>query len=211
MAGAYGVGVEMTPAHVDLVIGLLGTQGVPSDAEIKLVSSGKETLRFCIGDAQVQSRVLGQSINWDRVILARKKGRPVGYLSFFMAGYGPFNVSRKSFTDEFGVASGTLRFLVYKYLERRCTRPPVYVYKMAVNRALRGSGIGSGLMAFLFAHAIAGGRGSVELEVFAKNRNAIEFYKNIGFFQTGKIDFRRFGGFLPDAQIFRMKKMLGLS
>ena len=211
VAGSDGVRGEVMPTHTDLVIGLLGPHEVPTSAEIKLISSGKATLRFCIGNAEVQSRLLGRSINWDRVILARKKGQPVGYLSFFMAGYGPFNVGVKPFTDEFGLISGNLRFLVYKFLERRCTWPPCYVYKMVVKGAVRGTGIGSGLMTFLFAHAAARGVSSIDLDVFGKNHNAIYFYKNIGFLQIGEIDFRRFGSFLPDTKILRMKKIMDVS
>lgn len=202
---AAAIGGEMTSAH-DMVIGLLGLQETVTGAEVELVSSGKATLRFCIGPAEVQSRVLGSSINWDRVILARKNGKPVGYLSFFMAGYGPFNVRVKSFIDEFGVISGVSRFLVYKLLEQRCKRSPCYVYKMAVPGPMRSKGVGSGLMAFLYSHAKAGALEAIELEVFAKNMTAISFYKGLGFLQIGEIDLRRFGGFLPDSKIIRMKK-----
>ncbi|MCW2314200.1 hypothetical protein, partial [Rhodoferax antarcticus] len=50
----------MTSAH-DMVIGLLGLQETVSGAEVELVSSGKATLRFCIGPAEVQSRVLDEA------------------------------------------------------------------------------------------------------------------------------------------------------
>jgi ribosomal protein S18 acetylase RimI-like enzyme len=172
------------------------------------VSSGKATLRFCVGNEEAQSRVFKNSISWDRVIVARENGDTVGFLSFFQDGYGPFGVGRKSFTDEFGKISGMLRFWAYKMLEKRCALPECYVYKVAVIGEMRNSGIGSSMMECLILHASAAGLGAIELDVFAKNTKAAELYAGIGFVRMSQINLKLFGRFLPDTKIIRMKKLL---
>lgn len=198
----------MTDQATARFVGFLAPGESPSAIELNLISSGKATLRFCVGNEEVQSRVFMNSINWDRVILARENGRAVGFLSFFKDGYGPFGVGRKSFTDEFGLISGTLRFCAYTVLEKRCAWPQCYVYKLAVVGGMRSAGIGSSMMACLIAHARAEGLRSIELDVFGQNTKATELYAGIGFLQVGKMDLRFLGRFLPDGKIIRMKKLL---
>lgn len=208
---AHGHGGQVTDQTTERFIGFLEPGESPSAVELNLVSSGKATLRFCVGNEEVQSRVFMNSINWDRVIVARDNGRTVGFLSFFKAGYGPFGVGRKSFVDEFGSISGTLRFWAYTVLEKRCAWPQCYVYKVAVVGGMRSAGLGSSMLACLITHAKAEGLDSIELDVFGKNIKAAELYAGIGFYQVGVLDLRFLGRFLPDAKIIRMKKTLGTS
>lgn len=189
-------------------VGFLEKGEKPTAVELNLVSSGTAALRFCVGNEDTQSRVFIKSINWNRVILARENGTTVGFLSFFQDGSGPFDVCRNAFTSEFGVVSGFLRFCVYKVLEKRCTLPECYGYKLAVIGGMRDKGIGSSMMAYWISHASAAGLASIEIEVFGKNTKAIELYTRLGFFKVGKINLRIFGRSLPDSTIIRMKKLL---
>lgn len=187
-------------------IGFLEQGETPSAIELNLVSSGKATLRFCVGNEETQSRVFVESINWARVILAKDNGATVGFLSFFQDGYGPFNADKEKFIQEFGAVSGTLRFWLYKAMEKRCTRPECYVYKLAVVDGMRSSGIGSAMMEFLVSHAGEKKLGSIELDVFEKNTKAAELYASLGFAKVNEVNLRIFGRFFPHAKIIRMKK-----
>jgi len=189
-------------------IGFLEKGEKPTAAELNLVSSGTAALRFCIGNEETQSRVFIKSINWNRVILARENGMTVGFLSFFQDGSGPFNVCRSAFTSEFGLISGVLRFCAYKALEKRCTLPECYGYKLAVTGGMRNKGFGSSMMAYWISHASAAGLASIEIEVFGKNTKAIELYTSFGFFEARKINLKIIGRSLPDTTIIRMKKVL---
>jgi ribosomal protein S18 acetylase RimI-like enzyme len=198
----------MTSQKSDRFVGFLALGESPSAVDIRLVSSGKATLRFCVGNEETQSRVFVNAINWNRVILAKENGKTIGFLSFFQDGFGPFNVGRNAFTKEFGPVPGVFRFWAYKLLEKRCARPACYVYKLGVVGRMRNSGIGSSMMACLISHASAAGLASIELDVFGKNIRAAELYARAGFLETGKIDLKILKKFLPDATIIRMKKCL---
>jgi ribosomal protein S18 acetylase RimI-like enzyme len=203
-------GGQVTSRISDRVVGFLAPGESPSAGDLNLVSSGKATLRFCVGNEEAQSRVFIKSINWNRVILARENGATVGFLSFFQNGSGPFNVGRNAFTKEFGLVSGALRFWAYKVLEKRCARPTCYVYKLAVIGGMRNAGIGTSMMACLISHAKAARLSSIELDVFGKNTKAAELYAGIGFIETRKVDLKMLGRLLPDATIIRMKKTLSV-
>ena len=75
----------------------------------RLVTEGRGSLAFIIGNAACRQRLLGASIHWDRILLAFEDGQAVGYAALKYQMRGPFALRAEPFIREVGWLSGTLR------------------------------------------------------------------------------------------------------
>lgn len=147
----------------------------------RLVSSGRGSLAFILGDHACRYRLLGDSINWDRVLLAFKGSRVLGYAAFKMDRRGPFAVQLTDFVREFGRCSGAVRYGMFRIFECREYRYRFFLYGLRVSKQVRHQGIASALLEEICAQARAAGATQVDLEVLRRNQAARKLYLDNGF------------------------------
>ncbi|AMB79959.1 GCN5 family acetyltransferase [Pseudomonas fragi] len=147
----------------------------------RLVTEGRGSLAFIIGNAACRQRLLGASIHWDRILLAFEDGQAVGYAALKYQMRGPFALRVKPFVREFGWLSGTLRFAAFCLSECREWRYPFLLYGLRVSRSARNHGIASALLQACSKHAATQGFRAVYLEVPLANDRARHLYLQNGF------------------------------
>ena len=146
-----------------------------------LVTGGRGSLAFLIGDNDCRERLLGRSIHWDRVLLAFEDGEASGYVAFKHHRRGPFALRLQPFVAEFGWLMGRLRFAGFCLSEWREWRYPFLLYGLRVSKAARNQGIGSALVQACCAQAVTAGFKEAYLEVPLDNDRARALYLHNGF------------------------------
>ncbi|HKS14101.1 MAG TPA: GNAT family N-acetyltransferase [Pseudomonas sp.] len=159
----------------------LGPARTADPALARLVTQGRGSLAFLIGDSECRQRLLGACINWDRVLLAFEQDHAVGYVAFKHDARGPFALRSKPFVREFGRVMGWLRFAGFCLSECREWRYPFLLYGLRVDKSARNQGVGSGLVQACCAHARMSGFREVFLEVPLDNDRARQLYLHNGF------------------------------
>ena len=162
-------------------VGFVDEVGALSEKEIARIAIGIAAFRPFIGSDDIQQKIFQNHINWDRVLLYKREGKLVGFISFFYKGRGPFSPDLKIFTHTFGYPLGYFRFILYKILEKRCAMPECYAFKLWVIKPMRQCGIGSRLMASLIIWAKEQYIKTIEAEIFTKNRPSIGLLEKQGF------------------------------
>jgi len=147
----------------------------------RLVTGGRGSLAFLIGDNACRERLLGTSIHWDRVLLAFEDGIAVGYVAFKHHLRGPFAPRPQAFVREFGWLMGWLRFAGFCLSELREWRYPFLLYGLRVSKTARNHGTGSALVQACCQQAAASGFREVFLEVPLDNDRARALYLHNGF------------------------------
>lgn len=161
---------------------VLGSSLCPPDESVaRLVTSGRGSLAFILGNDASRYRLLGQAINWDRVLLAIDDGQAKGYAAFKQECRGPFRLRAGPFLKEFGVLRGLWRFGLFAFSEYRECRYPFLLYGLRVLKTARKQGLGSALVNACCAHASAAGFAQVDLEVPHSNASARQLYAHNGF------------------------------
>lgn len=150
-------------------------------AVTRVVTQGRGSLAFLLGDSDCRQRLLGACINWDRVLLAFEKGHVVGYVAFKHHLRGPFALRLQPFMREFGRVMGWLRFAGFCLSEYREWRYPFLLYGLRVDKSARTQGVGSALVQACCAHAKLSGYREVFLEVPLDNERARQLYLHNGF------------------------------
>jgi GNAT superfamily N-acetyltransferase len=145
------------------------------------ITAGRGSLAFILGDEDCRHRLLAQSINWDRVLLACQDGAPVGYASFKHQRRGPFSPGIRPFIHEFGRLGGSLRYGLFVISECREWYYGFYLYGLHVRKAARRQGVASALLQVAFDQALSLGHTKIELEVQVKNLAARAFYARHAF------------------------------
>jgi GNAT superfamily N-acetyltransferase len=168
------------PESFDRII-LGSSVSVRDEAITQLVSAGRGSLEFILGDDACRHRLLGASINWDRLLLAFKDSTVLGYAAFKFEGRGPFNVQLKDFVREFGRFAGALRYALFCLSERRENRYQFFLYGLRVIKPARHQGIASALLGQVFEQAKAVGAPRVDLEILRRNQAARKLYLENGF------------------------------
>lgn len=147
----------------------------------RVVTQGRGSLAFILGDTACRQRLLGNSIHWDRVLLAFEEDQPLGYVAFKHHLRGPFALRAQPFVEEFGRLQGWLRFAAFCLSEYREWRYSFLLYGLRVNKSARNKGVGSALVQACCAHAAQDGFKDVYLEVPLDNQRARELYLHNGF------------------------------
>lgn len=148
---------------------------------LNLVTDGRGSLAFIIGNSATRQRLLGDSIHWDRILLAFEDGQAVGYAALKYQMRGPFALRAKPFIREFGWFSGTLRFAAFCLSEWREWRYPFLLYGLRVRKSARNHGIASALLQACSKQAATCGFTAVYLEVPLTNDRARHLYLQNGF------------------------------
>ncbi len=167
---------------VRIVLGAnLAAERAADPALARLLTQGRGSLAFLIGDTACRHRLLGASIHWDRVLLAFEGDQVLGFAAFKHHRRGPFALHWRPFIREFGYLGGWLRFAGFCLSELREWRYPFLLYGLRVDKPARGRGVGSALVQACCAHAAAEGFARVDLEVPLDNPRARRLYLHNGF------------------------------
>ena len=168
------------PESVDRIV--LGSSLPMKDEHLaRLVTAGRGSLAFILGNDASRFRLLGTSINWDRVLLAYQGDKALGYAAFKWQHKGPFCADRQRFVEQFGRLSGGLRFALFQFFEGREARYPFFLYGLRVSKPARNQGIAAKLLGEVCRYARQTGARQVDLEVKRHNRRARRLYLNNGF------------------------------
>ena len=147
----------------------------------RLVTDGRGSLSFILGNSASRQRLLGENIHWDRILLAFEDGHAVGYAALKYRMRGPFALRIKPFVREFGWLSGTLRFAAFCLSEWREWRYPFLLYGLRVRKSARNHGIDSAMLQACSKLAATCGLAAVYLEVPLANDRARHLYLQNGF------------------------------
>lgn len=179
---------------------------MPDAAAIRLLASARGALQPVLGDHAHRQRLLGDFINWDRVLLAYEGPQPVGFATCKYAGRGPFAPPPAAFRQTFGPVSGLLRRAAYRFAEWREGRHRFFLYSLKVIPQARGRGIASALLRATEQLALRNGFDAVELEVFAGNAPARQLYARQGYRIVRRIDLRWAARFVSGGPVlYRMR------
>ncbi|MHC6224594.1 GNAT family N-acetyltransferase [Pseudomonas sp. X10] len=167
---------------VKIVLGSsLAPEQTNDPALAQVVTQGRGSLAFILGDMACRQRLLGKSVHWDRVLLALEDNQAVGYVAFKHHRRGPFALRLQPFVREFGRVQGWLRFVAFCLSEYREWRYPFLLYGLRVDKTARNQGTGSALVHACCEHAAANGFKDVFLEVPLANERARNLYLHNGF------------------------------
>lgn len=154
---------------------------VISDELVRLVTRGRGSLAFILGDDTRRQRLLAGAINWDRVLLAFCAGQASGYAAVKFARRGPFSPSHSAFVREFGALKGRLRFALFCLSECREWRYRFFLYGLRVERQARRKGVATALLDAVRTLAHQQGATQLQLEVLRGNLGARQLYQGYGF------------------------------
>ncbi|WP_313395477.1 MULTISPECIES: GNAT family N-acetyltransferase [unclassified Pseudomonas] len=167
---------------VHIVLGSdLAAERATDPALAQLLSQGRGSLAFLLGDSASRLRLLGAGIHWDRVLLAFDGERAVGFAAFKHARRGPFGLHWRPFVREFGLLAGSVRFAGFCLSELREWRYGFLLYGLRVERSARNLGIGQALVQACCTHAAGLGFARIDLEVPLNNPRARRLYQHNGF------------------------------
>lgn len=152
---------------------------------LAMVATGRSSLALVYGNRQQRFELFSPAINWERVLVARIKRSPVGYLTFQWEKTGPYALDIGDFRRVFGVVSGTWRWALHELLERRTWSWGFYVYGLKVLSQARRQGVATRLLEAARLRAGEFGATELVLDVFRKNESAIRFYLANGFHREG--------------------------
>ena len=163
------------PDAVDRVV--LGASLPKTNEQLaRLVTAGRGSLAFILGDDASRYRLLGACINWDRVLVAFQGETALGYAAFKWQKKGPFCAERQHFVEHFGRLSGGVRFTLFQFFEQRELRYPFFLYGLRVNKHVRNQGVAGTLLEAACEYARQAGARHVDLEVQRHNRRARRLY-----------------------------------
>jgi ribosomal protein S18 acetylase RimI-like enzyme len=168
-----------TAPDIHIVVGPDPTRLEPGAFD--LLSSGRGTLRFCLGDDDIRRQLLGPGLRWEQVIVAQQGRRVLGFAAFKCRGRGgPYAPSLRDFIKVHGF-SGWWRWLVFWLIEARDIRAEFYLYSFKIDRHSRGQGVARLLLDAVSAEARRRGVRYVELEVTDKHAKAQALYAHYGY------------------------------
>lgn len=188
---------------------VLGSQLLARDEDIaRLITSGRGSLAFILGDEACRYRLLAKAINWDRILIAYHGDTAFGYAAFKHHRRGPFSPGFAPFRSEFGRLFGALRYLLFVIAECREWYYGFYLYGLRVSKAARHQGIATALLTETFEQARQAGYQRVELEVQVKNQRAQRLYTRQGFVRVHTTPVNWLGRLLPFPAVMNMRRSL---
>ncbi|MCY4031658.1 MAG: GNAT family N-acetyltransferase [Hyphomicrobiales bacterium] len=180
-----------TSAQVDI---RLGGQEQHRDAIARLyLYALHEKIAPFLGTGEKAERLLSESLNLDRVLVALQGGRLLGVAGFEQNGRGVFSPKLASMYRIFGW-SGCVRLLAMAMLDRSKSSDTLLMDGLAVVNEARGKGIGTLLLAAVEDHARRLGKQGVRLDVIDTNPLARRLYERRGYrsVQTRAVGLFRF-------------------
>ncbi len=180
----------------------------PDESLARMITSGRNSLTFFLGDEACRYRLLAESINWDRILIARRDCSTLGYAAFKHHRRGPFSPGIRPFLREFGRWRGVLRYLLFAITEGREWYYGFYLYGLHVIKHARHQGIASSLLAATFDQARQAGYDRVELEVQVKNVRAQRLYAHMGFTRIRTTPVNWLGRLLPFPAVINMRRSM---
>jgi GNAT superfamily N-acetyltransferase len=188
---------------------VLGSSLPEHDESIaRMITSGRSSLAFFLGDEACRYRLLAESINWDRVLIAYRDHTPLGYAAFKHHRRGPYSPGVRPFLREFGRLQGALRYLLFAITEGRERYYGFYLYGLHVIKHARHQGVASALLATTFDQARQAGYDRIELEVQVKNERAQRLYAHLGFTRVRTTAVNWLGRLLPFPAVINMRRSL---
>ena len=148
---------------------------------VRMVTRGRGSLAWVLGNAACRYRLFRNAIDWDRVLLAFHGEQAVGYAAFKHGRRGPFAPPVASFIAEFGAIMGRVRFALFRLSEWREGRYTCLLHGLRVEKAARRQGVATALIAELCRQAAALGAARLDLEVRRDNQPARQLYEKRGF------------------------------
>lgn len=159
------------------------------NSAVEYVCSGRAALRFILGSELRRPKLFARALNRDRVAIAVRGERVVGYATFRLAGRGPYAPSFADFRHEYGLGRGLAAYLLFYLVENRHrSSSRLYFYGINVQADVRRSGVGSALVGAIRDEAIQSGCSAIELEVASHHQEAIGFYLRNGFAVSKVVD-----------------------
>lgn len=148
---------------------------------IRLLSGGRGSMRFFLGDNALRRQVLAPRLRWQQVIVAIRGTQVVGFAAFKCNGRGgPYAPSLTDFTKVHG-RNAWWRWLGFWLVEARDIPVDFYLYGVKVDRRFRGLGIARMLLDAVSNEARRQGAQYVELEVTENHPRAQDVYARYGF------------------------------
>jgi ribosomal protein S18 acetylase RimI-like enzyme len=141
----------------------------------------RQKLAPLIGSPRQGVAILEKSIDPALAIIAVCQGQPVGVAGLQYGGRNFITPQRSEFVRQFGVLSGTTRFVMFKVFVLAYYQKDMYIDILAVAPAMRGKGVGTLLLDAVFQTAREKGFKSVSLEVVDTNPDARRLYERVGF------------------------------
>lgn len=188
---------------------VLGSSLLERDEAIaRLITSGRGSLAFILGDEACRYRLLARSINWDRILLAYRDSSALGYASFKHHRRGPFSPGLEPFRREFGWLQGAWRYGLFSIAECREWYYGFYLHGLRVVKPARQQGIATALLAETFTQARQAGYEKVELEVQLKNHSAQRLYLQQGFIRVRTTPVNWLARLLPFPAVINMRRAL---
>ena len=133
-----------------------------------------------LGTGEKAERLLSESLNLDRVLVALRDGRLLGVAGFEQHGRGVFSPRFASMFRIFGW-SGGIRLFAMALLDRSKSSDTLLMDGLAVVDEARGQGIGTLLLAAIEDHARRLGKRGVRLDVIDTNPLARRLYERRGY------------------------------
>ncbi len=134
-----------------------------------------------IGAPEHAVAILEKGIDPAMAIVAVSQGRPVGVAGLQYDGRNFITPQRSEFVRQFGVLSGTARFVMFELFVQSYYQTDMYIDILAVAPDMRGKGVGTRLLGAVFQTAREKGFKSVSLEVVDTNPGARRLYERLGF------------------------------
>lgn len=148
---------------------------------VRLLSGGRGSMSFFLGDNALRRRVLAPRLRWKQVVVAMRGRKVLGFASFKCHGRGgPYAPRLRDFVEVHGW-SGWWRWLGFWLVEARDIPVGFYLYGVKVDRRFRGLGIARMLLDAISEEARRQGARHVELEVTESHPRAQDIYARYGF------------------------------
>jgi len=172
-----------------------------------ILSSLHEKLLPVLGKKEKALSLLQQSYSQQNCFFVTTEKSIVAFLAFKTKKGGFINPSFSDFFTVYGVY-GFIKAIVLGMINYHPQEKELYLEAIAVDKNLRGKGIGSQLIQHFFKYAEKNDYKTVSLEVVDTNTKAFSLYKNLGFYVEKKssLGILKYIFHFPFQNVFLMKK-----
>lgn len=139
-----------------------------------------------LGAAERASHMLARNLSPRRCLSAFRGGRLAGVLGVQDQGGGFWNPTLASLAEEYGWMSGMFRFGGACVLHHETGPGEWCIDGIAVEKEMRGMGVGTRLLRFLEEKASERGVRRISLEVTDTNERARALYERLGYMETAR-------------------------
>ncbi|TDV37315.1 acetyltransferase (GNAT) family protein [Paraburkholderia caballeronis] len=174
-----------------------------------LVATGRGFMSGFLGDRDARIQLFRDHIVYDRVIVAVRRGRAVGYATFKLRGRGPYAPGFADFRRVHGLGASVWKYPAFCALERRPRFDGIYLCGLKVVRKWRGHGIGRRLLMELERQAIQLNEHRIGLEVSLDNHVARNLYRSLGYTEKSELHVPVRNRFSSLSDVILMQKEIG--